>query len=587
MQLCQRIADGQLLRADGFALTAAHTVQGLFAVREAGGPLGFDGVLLAEHAQLVPDAEIVRDVHPHGAGHTVPAAGAANLDAAVQLVGYAFHSGILGGGKRFKMAKGGKVVGQLSLSTHAGEDHMHIFVAAHPAQRPRGIGGIRTQGVQRCGGVCRQGCQRAALDRLHDDKRHAARLGQLIAPVAADLLGTVVPVQIIVLQLAEIPRLVAQNILKSGRVVMAGKPKVPDASCGLLLPQPVHKAHGFCLFVPGLVQGVLGFFLKPLRRFFPAVVTGTVVLSIGLSLISVGVSSFGGGSSAADYGSLENLFIGLVVLIIILGVKHFAKGMASSSSILIGIIAGYVLCFIMGMILPTTAVNADGVEYTKAWVLNFDKVREASWFALPKVMPVKPIFDMRAIVPVLIMFIVTAVETIGDISGVMEGGLGREATDKELSGGVVCDGLGSSLAALFGVLPNTSFSQNVGLVTMTKVVNRMALACGAGVLILCGLFPKLAALISIMPQSVLGGAAVMMFSSIVVSGIQLITKEKLTGRNITIVSVALGLGYGLGANSDILRMLPDTMQLIFGGSGIVPAAIVALVLNIVLPKDEA
>ena len=175
--------------------------------------------------------------------------------------------------------------------------------------------------------------------------------------------------------------------------------------------------------------------------------------------------------------------------------------------------------------------------------LNFDKVREASWFALPKVMPVKPIFDMRAIVPVLIMFIVTAVETIGDISGVMEGGLGREATDKELSGGVVCDGLGSSLAALFGVLPNTSFSQNVGLVTMTKVVNRMALACGAGVLILCGLFPKLAALISIMPQSVLGGAAVMMFSSIVVSGIQLITKEKLTGRNITIVSVALGLGY--------------------------------------------
>ena len=129
--------------------------------------------------------------------------------------------------------------------------------------------------------------------------------------------------------------------------------------------------------------------------------------------------------------------------------------------------------------------------------------------------------------------------------------------------------------------------QRVGLVTMTKVVNRMALACGAGVLILCGLFPKLAALISIMPQSVLGGAAVMMFSSIVVSGIQLITKEKLTGRNITIVSVALGLGYGLGANSDILRMLPDTMQLIFGGSGIVPAAIVALVLNIVLPKDEA
>ena len=260
--------------------------------------------------------------------------------------------------------------------------------------------------------------------------------------------------------------------------------------------------------------------------------------------------------------------------------------MASSSSILIGIIAGYVLCFIMGMILPTTAVNADGVEYTKAWVLNFDKVREASWFALPKVMPVKPIFDMRAIVPVLIMFIVTAVETIGDISGVMDGGLGREATDKELSGGVMCDGLGSSLAALFGVLPNTSFSQNVGLVTMTKVVNRTALATGAVFLILCGLVPKLGAIVSIMPQAVLGGAAVMMFSSIVISGIQLVTKEKMTAKNLTIVSVALGVGYGMGANTASLAQTPQAIQLIFGGSGIVPAAMVAILLNIVLPNDK-
>ena len=157
----------------------------------------------------------------------------------------------------------------------------------------------------------------------------------------------------------------------------------------------------------------------------------------------------------------------------------------------------------------------------------------------------------------------------------------------ELSGGVVCDGIGSSLAALFGVLPNTSFSQNVGLVTMTKIVNRIALATGAVFLILCGLFPKLSALISIMPQSVLGGAAVMMFSSIVVSGIQLITREKMTARDITIVSVALGLGYGFGSNSGVLAGLPQSVQLIFGGSGIVPAALVAMVLNIVLPKEEA
>ena len=166
------------------------------------------------------------------------------------------------------------------------------------------------------------------------------------------------------------------------------------------------------------------------------------------------------------------------------------------------------------------------------------------------------------------------------------GGLGREATDKELSGGVICDGIGSSFAALFGVLPNTSFSQNVGLVAMTKVVNRFALATGAIFLVLCGLCPKLGALVSIMPQSVLGGAAVMMFSSIVVSGIQLITKEPLTGRNLSIVSVALGVGYGMGANTGILANTPQIVQLIFGGSGIVPAAMVAIILNIVLPKDK-
>ena len=338
--------------------------------------------------------------------------------------------------------------------------------------------------------------------------------------------------------------------------------------------------------IGGIFEGILGFCLKPLRRFFPAVVTGTVVLSIGLSLIAVGVNSFGGGDSAADFGSVENLFLGVIVLIVIVALKHGTKGMTSSSSILIGIIVGYVVAAIMGAVLPTTGVSADGTEFTKAWVLNWDKVAEASWFAVPKLMPVKLVFDWRAILPVMIMFIVTAVETVGDISGVMEGGLNREATDRELSGGVICDGLGSSFAAIFGVLPNTSFSQNVGLVVMTKIVNRTALAMGAIFLVLCGLFPKLAALISIMPQSVLGGATVMMFSSIVVSGIQLITKNPLTTRNITIVSVALGLGYGIGANSGVLTHLPQAVQLVFGGSGIVPAALMAIILNVVLPKER-
>ena len=337
--------------------------------------------------------------------------------------------------------------------------------------------------------------------------------------------------------------------------------------------------------IGGFFEGILGFFLKPLRRFFPSVVTGTVVLSIGLSLIAVGINSFGGGFKTKDFGSMENLGLGLFVLIVILLFKHGTKGFFSSSSILFGIIAGYIAAFIMGLVLPTTGVTAKGVTFTKSWVLNWDKVASAGWFAIPDFMPVDIIFDMRAIIPVCIMFIVTAVETVGDISGVMEGGMEREATDKELAGGVICDGLGSSFAALFGVLPNTSFSQNVGLVAMTKVVNRFALATGAVFLILCGLIPKLGALVSIMPQSVLGGAAVMMFSSIVVSGIQLITKEKLTPRNLTIVAVALGVGYGMGANPGILAHAPAAVKLIFGGSGIVPAALVAIILNIVLPQD--
>ena len=338
--------------------------------------------------------------------------------------------------------------------------------------------------------------------------------------------------------------------------------------------------------VGGLFEAVLGFFLKPLRKFFPAVVTGTVVMSIGLSLISVGINSFGGGNNAKDFGSMENLLLALFVLAMILYFKHGTQGFTSSSAILLGILCGYGAAFVMGLLLPTTGVTTEGAAYTKAWVLNWKKVADAAWFEIPRILPVKPTFDLRAILPVLIMFVVTAVETVGDISGVMEGGLGREATDKELSGGVICDGVGSSFAALFGVLPNTSFSQNVGLVAMTKVVNRFALSTGAIFLILCGLCPKLAAIVSIMPQSVLGGAAVMMFSSIVISGIQLITKEPLTARNLSIVSVALGVGYGMGANTGILSHAPEAVRLIFGGSGIVPAAFVAILLNILLPKEK-
>ena len=334
--------------------------------------------------------------------------------------------------------------------------------------------------------------------------------------------------------------------------------------------------------IGGLCEAVLGFFIKPLRKFFPPVVTGTVVLSIGLSLIAVGVNSFAGGSGAEDFGALPNLLLGLLVLAVIVALKHFTKGITSTSCILFGIIIGYIVATIMGFIMPHTLESGANA----AWYVNWAKVGEARWFSIPRILPIKPTFDAHAILSILIMFLVTAVETIGDISGCIEGGMGREATAKELSGGVVCDGIGSVISSLFSSLPTTSFSQNVGLVTMTKVVNRMALTCGAAFLILAGLSPKLAAVISIMPQSVLGGAAVMMFASIAVSGIKLLTKYGVTSRVVTIVSIAMGLGYGLGATANALSGLPESVQLIFGGSGIVPAAVLAIILNILIPKDQ-
>jgi len=340
---------------------------------------------------------------------------------------------------------------------------------------------------------------------------------------------------------------------------------------------------GAC-FIGGIFEMILGFMLKPLRKFFPSVVTGTVVTAIGLSLISVGINSFGGGNNNNDFGSPTNLMIGLAVLIFIIVLKHFTKGIWSAASILFGIIFGYIICAVLPLFLDTTYV-VEGETYIHSWVLQWDKVAAAAWISLPKIMPVKFVFDARAIIPIMIMFVVTAVETIGDLSGITEGGLGREATDKELSGGVACDGIGSTFATLFGVLPNTSFSQNVGLVGMTKIVNLFAITMGAIFLVLCGFCPKLAAIVQLMPQSVLGGAAVMMFASIVVSGIQLITKDGIGNREVTIVAVSLGLGYGLGSTANVLAHLPAFVGYIFGGSGIVPAAIVAIILNIVLKKD--
>lgn len=339
-------------------------------------------------------------------------------------------------------------------------------------------------------------------------------------------------------------------------------------------------------FIGGLVESVIGFVIKPLRKLFPPLVTGIVVTTIGISLISVGINSFGGGNNNADFGSPINLGIAFFVLIVIIVLKHFTKGITSSASILFGIIAGYILCTVLAIFVPTTYTDAQGIARTCSWVVDWNKVLEASWFNIPQIMPVKMVFDLNAIVPMILMFVVTAVETIGDLSGITEGGLDRDATDKELSGGVICDGLGSSLAALFGALPNTSFSQNVGLVGITKVVNRFTIGTGAVFLILCGFMPKLATILQIMPQSVLGGAAVMMFASIIVSGVKLMTKDGIDARSTTIISVAIGVGYGLGSTPSALSKLPEWLSTLIGESGVVTAGVIAIILNILIPKSK-
>mgnify|MGYP005803019273 FL=1 len=311
----------------------------------------------------------------------------------------------------------------------------------------------------------------------------------------------------------------------------------------------------------------LGFFIKPLKKLFPPVVTSLVIMSIGLSLLPVGINYFAGGSGAADFGHWKHLLVGLIVVVVIVVLKQFTRGFLSVASVLLGIVVGYLVAIGLNMV-------------------DFTPILEAEWFSIPSFMPVKMEFHWQAIVAMGIMFIATAVETVGDISGITNGGLDREPTNSELSGGVIADGLGSLVASFFGVLPNTSFSQNVGLVAVTKVVNRFCIMTGAVFLILCGFMPKLSAIFSAMPQSVLGGAAVIMFAMILVSGMQSLQREKLDGRNGMIVAMALGLGVGLGMVPSALDQMPEWVGQIFAQNGIIMTFVIATVMNLILPKDR-
>lgn len=353
----------------------------------------------------------------------------------------------------------------------------------------------------------------------------------------------------------------------------AGLPIVMGTSSGFLpTVQATAVTFGYesvmgASLIGAILEIILGFFIKPLKKYFPPVVTGVVVISIGLSLIPTGIKFLAGGVGAEDFGSTSNLFLGFLVMSIIIFLMQFTKGFTKTSAILIGIIVGYIVSIFMGKV-------------------DFSSVASASWISIPKPFAFGFKFDIEVIVPIVIMYIATAVETIGDVSGITVGGLNREATDKELSGAVIADGVGSAVASCFGILPNTSFSQNVGLVAMTKVVNKFVIMTGAIFLILAGFIPKLGALVSAVPQSVLGGAAIIMFAMIAVSGMQLLFKENMTGRNTVIAALALGLGFGLGSVPEALQHLPSWTNLIFAQSGIVVSFIVAAFMNFILPKDE-
>lgn len=408
-----------------------------------------------------------------------------------------------------------------------------------------------------------------------------------IQHVLAMFLGNVSPL-IIVCGLLNIPIetksiLIQNSMFVAGIATMiqlypvfkvgSGLPVVMGTSSGFIgTEKAIGAAYGYSAImgaslIGAILEIILGFFIKPLRKLFPPVVTSLVVISIGLSLLPVGVKYFAGGAGAADFGSPKHLMIGTIVMLVIIVLQNFAKGFIKSSAILIGIIVGYIVSVCMGMV-------------------DFTAVKEASWISLPRPFVMGFEFRLDAIISMCIMYVATTVETIGDISAISVGGLGREATDKELAGGVMADGASSLIAAVFGLAPNTSFSQNVGLVAVTKVVNKFVIMTGALFLILAGFFPKLSALLSVMPQSVLGGAAVIMFAMIFVSGLQSLLSEGIEGRNGLIVALAIGIGVGIGNVPEALDQLPAFIGKVFAQNGIIMTFVIATVLNLVLPKDK-
>jgi|TARA_Y100000294_G_scaffold50561_1_gene47635 NCS2 family nucleobase:cation symporter-2 len=325
-------------------------------------------------------------------------------------------------------------------------------------------------------------------------------------------------------------------------------------------------------FIGGIFQMWIGRMLKPIRHLFPPLVTGIVVLMIGVSLLKVGFMYAGGGGWLLNnkpevFGNSNHLIISFTVLIVALWAHQKGKGMVSAASILIGMIAGYIVAMLMGMV-------------------NYGKIAAAGWFAFPMPFQYGIDFVPGAIILMLFMAIVTTIETIGDISATTMGGSNREATDKELSGGIMADGLGTAFGSIFNAMPNTSYSQNAGLVAFTGVISRHVGTVAGVILILLGLFPKLGGIIAAMPESVIGGAAIIMFGLITSAGIKLIARSEMNQRNLLILGLSLSFGIGMSLLPQFVSHIPDfgiSLKLLLT-TGLIPAGILAFVLNATLSK---
>ena len=321
------------------------------------------------------------------------------------------------------------------------------------------------------------------------------------------------------------------------------------------------------VLVGGLLEGLLGLCAKYWRRFIPPIVAATVVTSIGFSLLAVGANSFGGGFGNPNFGDAPYIIVGTVTLVSCIAFNIFAKSFYKQLSVLFGLVVGYIVAYFMGMV-------------------NLSKMAEIKLIAIPQLLPFNMEFHPDAIFAFFLIFLVSATETIGDTSAMTAIGLRRNVKEKEISGSIVCDGLVSSLSSVFGCLPITSFSQNVGLIAMTKVVNRFAIMTGAVIMIMAGLFPALGVLLASLPEAVLGGCTLMMFGSIVVSGVQMIAGCGYNTRNVTIASLALSIGIGFTQTPAIFKIFPDLIKNVFAENCVAVVFIVAMVLNIILPDEE-